>query len=305
MTCALFTPEELPIAEYHRHDSASKTTLDYVAQAPALLQWSREAPVDDGAERAVDFGDAFHALVLQPERFEDEFSIEFEPPPDAIITVDDMRAAIERQDEKPRGTAKAALQAQLLDLWPDAPVLDRLRKEWADALGLRGVVTRAEYQKAILMRDSIMAHPVARQLILRDGMVEHSAIWTDMTSGAACRCRWDKAMPESGYAWDLKTVGQIERFAASAQEYRYHVQDAHYSDGYEQAFGTKPRAFLFLAVSTTRNAGRYPVRVFSLHDDWKQDGRAERDRNLSVYAQCKNSGIWPGIETVSRPTWAK
>lgn len=305
MTCAIFTPEQLPIREYHQHDSASKSTLDLVDKAPALIQWSKEAPVDEDATKAVDFGDAFHALVLQPERFEDDFCVEFEPPENAIVTVDDIRAAIERYDEKPKGTAKTALTGQLLDIWPEAPLLDRLRKEWADALGVRGVITRAEYRKALIMRDSIMAHPVARQLILRDGMIEHSAIWTDQATGSQCRCRWDKAMPESGYAWDLKTVAQIERFAASVIDYRYDVQDAHYSDGYEQAFGSAPRAFLFLAVSTTRNAGRYPVHVFSLPTDWKLEGREKRDRNLATYAQCKQSGTWPGIETIERPFRAK
>lgn len=305
MTCTLYTPDELPIRAYHQHDSASKSTLDLIDKAPALLQWSREAPVDEDASKAVDFGNAFHALVLQPERFEDDFCVEFEPPADAIITVDDIRAAIEKFDEKPKGSAKGLLAAQLLDIWPEAPLLDRLRQEWADALGVRGVITRAEFRKALIMRDSIMAHPVARQLILRDGLIEHSAIWTDGATGAQCRCRWDKAMPSSGYAWDLKTVAQIERFAASVAEYRYHVQDAHYSDGYEQAFGEQPKAFLFLAVSTTRNAGRYPVHVFSLPADWKQDGRETRDRNLATYAQCKQSGTWPGIETIERPSWAK
>lgn len=251
---------------YHAGPGYSKTTLDLVHKSPALVQWNRTAPRDDDVA-AVDIGDAFHAYLLQPERFAAEY-----------IT---------------------------------APNVDRRTKvgkeEYSDFLNRAGgktVLSDDDSRKLALMRESALAHPTARKLVEAAGDVEASIYWIDPDTGLLCRCRPDKLVDAHRIILDVKTCADIDRFGTSVNDYRYHVQDPFYSEGYERHFGEAPSAFLFLAVSTTRDAGRYPVRLFALPPSEREAGRVEYRRDLATIAECERTGIWPGIETVSRSAWA-
>ncbi|MBG2895148.1 PD-(D/E)XK nuclease-like domain-containing protein, partial [Proteus mirabilis] len=90
----------------------------------------------------------------------------------------------------------------------------------------------------------------------------------------------------------------------SMYEYRYHVQDSFYSDGYKSLTGESP-VFVFLVVSTTIDCGRYPVRVFNLDQQAKDIGRTTYKQNLRTYAECLKTDEWAGIRTLSLPYWAK
>lgn len=297
---------DVPNETYHAGPGVSKSQLDLVNRAPALLEWSRKAPRDEEARAAIDIGDAFHAVLLEPQRFDAEYTVAFEAPPGAIVSTDDLKSALDE-----RGIAymskdtKPALTRKLLDMDPDAPVAEKLREEWLAGVNGRTVLTAEEYRKLRLMRESALAHPYVRMLVEADGDVEPSIYWTDPETGLLCRCRPDKNIVSRRILLDVKTVGDMDRFAASIEDYRYHVQDAFYSEGHTRHYGEPPAAFLFLAVSTSRDAGRYPVRLFSLAPADREIGRAEFRKNLDTVAECERTKIWPGIETIQRPHWAR
>jgi exodeoxyribonuclease VIII len=96
----------------------------------------------------------------------------------------------------------------------------------------------------------------------------------------------------------------MEKFERDFYKYRYHVQDAFYSDGYKDLTGEMP-TFAFLVVSTSVNCGRYPVRIFIIDEQTKAAGRATYQRNLATYAECLSKNEWPGIRTLSLPYYAK
>ena len=98
--------------------------------------------------------------------------------------------------------------------------------------------------------------------------------------------------------------GGQSRFKTSYYDYRYHVQDAFYSDGYEAQFGVQP-TFVFLVASTTVECGRYPVEIFMMGEEAKLAGQQEYHRNLRTLADCLNTDEWPAIKTLSLPRWAK
>lgn len=258
----------IPNEDYHAGAGVSKSQLDLIRRSPALLQWSRSAPEDGEKKAALNIGDAAHAAILEPHRFHAEYAI-----------------------------------------GPDAPKNTKEGKaKWADfeeTLGEKTVLTHAEGRKVALIRESVLAHPHARWLVEADGDVEASIYWNDSITGHLCRCRPDKALPKMGWLVDVKTTADMARFAKSIYEYRYHVQDPFYSDGYAAHFGEPVRGFLFLAVSTSIECGRYPVRIFTLDQDAKDRGRFAYQRDMQVYAECMSSGEWPGIETISLPSWAE
>lgn len=253
---------------YHAGPGVSKSQLDLLHQCPALLQWSRKAPEDEEKKKALDIGDACHAMILEPHRFDQEYAVG----PDA-----------------PRNT-KAGKEAWVA---------------FEERAGGRVVLTHAEGRKVRLIRESVMAHPFARQLIEAEGDVEASIYWDERSTGHLARCRPDKTLSKYGWLVDLKTTADLQKFERSVYDYRYHVQDAFYSDGYAAHFGEQPAGFLFIAVSTSISCARYPVRIFCLDEEAKRRGRNDYLSDMVTYARCMDTGEWPGIETLSLPWWAK
>ncbi len=254
---------------YHRGPGVSKSQLDLIHKSPALYQWSKAAPEDEEKKSALNIGDAVHAILLEPHRFAEQYAI---GPADA-----------------PRNT-KAG------------------KEKWEEfEAGLNGqtVLTADEGRKVMLIRESVMAHPHARWLIEAEGDAEASIYWKEQTTGLLARCRPDKTITSLGWIADVKTTGDMEKFARSVYEYRYHVQDPFYCDGYAAHFGEQPAAFVFLVVSTSIECGKYPVRLFTLDHEAKSIGRDTYIEDMATYADCIRTGEWSGVETISLPYWAK
>lgn len=254
---------------YHSGEGVSKSQLDLIAKAPALFQWSKAAPEDAEKKKALDLGDAVHALLLEPDRYAAEYAV---GPADS-----------------PRNT-KAGKEK-----W----------EEFESTLTGQTILSAEDGRKIGLIRESVMAHPHARFLLETQGDAEASIYWNDDREGVLCRCRPDKTIERLGWILDLKTTADMSKFARSFYDYRYHVQDSYYSDGYAAHFGEAPAAFVFLVVSTSIECGKYPVRLFTMDFEAKAAGRTEYHRNIEVYADCLRHNEWPAIETLTLPYWAK
>ena len=295
----------LPMAEYRAGPGVSKSDLDWVAKCPALLEWSRNAPVDEEARAAVDLGTAFHTLLLEPDRFALEYVHDYAPPVGAITTAAGLQEALRaRGIPFKAAAAKPELTRLLLDSDPSAPVSDAMEAEWAKGVNGRLVLSAAEWRKLELMRGSVMAHPTARKLIELPGQVEHCHYWRDKETGALCRSRPDKTVPSLAIVADVKTAADVSEhgFSRSIHDYRYHVQGAYYTDGCTATMW-KPQKFLFLLVGTTRDRARYPVHVREIPPEQVQFGRDAYRMNLHTYTHAQKTGVWEGIETASLPEW--
>jgi hypothetical protein len=254
---------------YHKGAGISKSQLDLIHKSPALFQWAKTAPEDEEKKTALNVGDAVHAILLEPDRFTSEYAI---GPADA-----------------PRNTKAGK------DKW----------SEFEDSLSGQAVLTAEEGRKVNLIRESVLAHPHARWLVESEGDAEASIYWNEVTTGELSRCRPDKTISSLGWIADVKTTADMGKFARSVYDYRYHVQDAFYSDGYAAHFGEQPAGFVFLVVSTSIECGKYPVRIFTLDVEAKDIGRRDYLQDMAVYAECVRSGEWSGLETLSLPPWAR
>lgn len=264
MNDSAFYKDGLPNAAYHAHEAISKSQLDYISRAPALLEWSKKAPRDEDAVKAFDFGTALHALILEPEDF-------------AATYVEEP----EFNRRTNAGKAEAAAFAE----------------EHAD----KKILSAADYSALMLTRESALAHPTIRQIIEAEGVAERSYFWTDPETGVKCRCRPDRELTKMRWFADLKSTDKLSHFHYSAVDFRYYVQDAYYSQGYEAVNGHPLDAFLFLAVGKTRSAGRYPVEVYTLPTEVKEEGAREVRRCLRLYADCLDKGNFPGVQTLEMP----
>ncbi|EAP1707473.1 exodeoxyribonuclease VIII [Salmonella enterica] len=260
---------DIPNEAYHAGPGVSKSQLDDIADTPAIYLWRKNAPVDTEKTKSLDTGTAFHCRVLEPEEFSKRFIIapEF-----------NRRTSAGKEEEK--------------------TFLEECARTG------RTVLTAEEGRKIELMYQSVMALPLGQWLVESAGYAESSVYWEDPETGILCRCRPDKIIPEFHWIMDVKTTADIQRFRTAYYDYRYHVQDAFYSDGYRAQFGEIP-TFVFLVASTTAECGSYPVEIFMMGEDAKLAGQREYRRNLQTLAECLNNDEWPAIKTLSLPRWAK
>lgn len=255
--------------EYQSGPGVSKSQLDDIAESPATYIWRKYAPVDEEKLKALDMGTALHCLLLEPDKFKERF----------IIAPEFNRRTNAGKEEE-----KAFLAS-------------------CSELG-KTIMSAEEGRKLQLMRESVFAHPDARWLLEQDGICEGSIYWTDRETDELCRIRPDKKLSHHPILVDVKKVEDMARFERHIEEFRYHVQDAMYSDGFRQIYGDDPD-FIFLAVSSSIECGRYPVRVRPLELEWKESGKDLYRRDLHRYHECRVSNEWHDLIPLTRPTWAR
>jgi exodeoxyribonuclease VIII len=253
--------EDMPNSEYHGGKAVSKSTLDLASKDLFRPNWARNCPQDQDKIKTFDFGDAMHAICLEPERLKSEFVV---MPPFNLRTNEGKKEKtlfmFDNHDKK--------------------------------------ILTSDEHKKLTLMFESVMAHIPARALIEARGEAEGSYFWTDETTGLECKCRPDKHIVRQNLLVDVKTAPELAKFHFSVDDYRYHVQNAWYCDGVSR-FVNEPVRMEFLVIQKTIEIGRYPVMVCKLPDDAVEYGRALYREDLNRYADFLNAG--EPIETQELP----
>lgn len=250
--------------EYRQQRGISKSDLDMIHQSPALLEWARNAPSVGSDE--VELGTHVHCAVLEP----DVFAGTYRKAPAGGRTAAE-KARVEAFAEHCKASGKICLDADTYDM-------------------------------VIAMRDSVLAHPTARDLLTSPGVSE-SSIFGEL-EGVRVKCRPDRIVEGRHILLDVKKVDDIRNLARSIQEFRYYVQAAFYSDIYEQWTGHKPR-FIFVAVGQRRSIGRHPVRVFELEQAWVDAGRAEYLDDLERVREMEEFGVGMHVEVLELPRWAR
>jgi len=254
---------------YHSGPGVSKSQLDDIAIDPSFFLWRANAPVDEEKKSAINMGSALHCLLLEPEEFDKRF----------ITAPEFNRRTLQgKEDEK----------AFLLS---------------ASQMGIT-VLDAEQIRKLSLMQKSVLAHHGARFLLEAEGYCESSLYWSDEETSELCRIRPDKFLTNRPTIVDIKKICDMSRFSRHIEEFRYHVQDAFYREGYLKHFGEYPE-FVFIAVSESVDCGRYPVHTYRLTEHDIAVGQALFRQNLNTYHQCRTSNNWGGIEEISRPEWAR
>lgn len=270
--------KDVPEAIYHGRilGIASKSVLDKVHRSPAHYRaWVDGAPEEESA--ALSFGKALHCRILEPERFAKVYVVQ---PDFGNCTFKENKA---RRD---------AWRAEIG--WDKDPRVSRVETVDAETMTALDGIAR-----------SIQAHPVAAELLC-GGAAEVTAKWTDPATGIVCKGRADFWIESIGTLVDLKTTedARPEAFARSVAQYRYHLQEAFYRDGFAQA-GKPVEDFVFVAVE---KRPPYAVAVYTLDRDALLRGTVEVEQDLRRMAEAIERDEWPaygqGIQELSLPRWA-
>jgi hypothetical protein len=271
-------------ATYHsdRDGILSASAIKQLLRTPAHYRAWSTAPLDLTETPAQAFGKAFHCALLEPERFERIYAtLPADAPRDlrylreAKKISDDTRAAIDFWDAW-HGAGKRSLSAD-------------------DAVRIAAMV------------QGVHTHPWAGKLIA-GGRAEVSLRWLDEATGLPCKARADYFVDRPGlrYVLDVKTCEDAspEGFARACARYLYHLQHAHYVDGF-RSLGLPLQGYYLLAVEKD---APHVCQPYALDAAAEARGFELRAGGAELLARCLAEESWPAysndIPTLALPNWA-
>ncbi len=262
------------MAEYHSWDLVSSTRLKPMIVSPLLCKQRMDRP--PRTTQAMVQGQALHAMLLEPDTWREQFAI---------------GGPINEKTKKPYGRET--------NKWA----------EWEAEQGGKPVLTTADIDDVIRWADAICKHEFASQLLAGKGRNEMSLVWDDQITGLRCKARVDRLTRDPG-GWpshiDIKTTKDEptdRNLARLMWDWGYDLQMAHYKAG---AAVLKPgeRKFWFVFICK----GSLDVGVVEMGPTWEAVGAKRWRMALDRYAECLESGKWPGcIPTymvLEAPVWA-
>lgn len=277
---------DVPHATYLAWDAVSNSRLQTFARSPAHLQASLKAERKESDSFAI--GRALHAAVLEPDRFEKDYTV-----PERCCAKTKQGKRCSRRGACLLTSGEGWVCEQHLS--PDAEI-DR-KKEVLDA---------EEFRQVLRMRDAVLRHTVAGVLLRGDGHNELSATWRE--GELLCKLRADRisTLLAGGTVVDLKTTADasVEAFEKSAWKWGYFRQGAFYLRGLAK-LEYEARHFAVVAVEKEPPFG---VNVFRLTEGALAAGEEQVERLLAQYGRCVKNNMWPGypevIHELSLPVWA-
>lgn len=261
-----------PAAEYHSWPYLSNSMMTILHNSsPAHLQYrlaNPEPPTD-----AMLLGSALHTAILEPMKFPFEY----------------YRA--EKTDK--RTTAGK----------------ERFAEQQAESAG-RTILDADKYDEVLAIRDAVLSNrKIAKILSYIDPQFrEVSLVWDDEITGVRCKARLDGTCmhPGLGMVIDPKSTVNASRaaFSKAIYEYGYGRQGVHYLEGLK-AHDTFLDHFVLMPFEKTPP---YASALYRLDDECMNASTKQRRRLINLYAECLDSGIWPGygefLQDISLPRWA-
>ena len=268
----IYLNSELSADDYHSDKSIlSRSALMDFKKSPRTY-WANHLNPNRPIKNitpAMHFGSAFHTLILEPHLFEEQYFVL----PEKVLLK-------EVGKEKYHAFKKIEKEASQTE---------------------KHVLSQADYQKLLSMRESLLAHSRAIGL-LEGGVCESSYVWQDEHTGLMLKSRPDILHPNI-YV-DLKTIDDASphSFQNSMVKRGYHIQAAMVDDGVYTLSGNKLAAFINICVEKTYP---HPVAIYIIDEAAIDYGRCEYKQILLDLkaAMCENVYNDYAVETIGLPTW--
>lgn len=248
--------------EYEKLPGIRVHELMDVLKSPARYLYNKQNP--SPTTPAMRLGTLVHRAVLEPAVF--------------VNTVRQMPEGLDRRTKE----GKAVHESLLSEMDPGGEI-----------------VSADDFAKITGMRNEIMQHPAAGELI-RSSATEMSHQW-NLAGGRMAKGRADAVHSFASILAEIKTtrLATPDAFIRSVLAMDYDMQAAWYSDGWQR------ERFVFIAVEST---APYLVACYELDEVAMARGRQRYHEALAILDACEQSGNWPGysgdIETLSLPAWA-
>lgn len=188
-----------------------------------------------------------------------------------------------------------------------APDVNRRTKAGRDELAAfeaensgKLILSPADFEKVVAVRDAVMSVKLARQLIEREGTVEQPVFWHDAETFTHCKAKPDKHLPNDQVVVDLKTTTDASEwgFGGSVAKFNYGLQAAHY------LAGTEAERFVWVVVAIEPP---HEVALYELNAEGRGRAKMVHQRTLHELSEVMLSGEWnpqPTTTTeIELPKW--
>lgn len=166
-------------------------------------------------------------------------------------------------------------------------------KEWRERMESDGlvIIDRSQAELVAQIARNVSECSAARALLERATPAhecrELTYVWHDDVHDVPCKARADAVA--GSVIVDLKTCRSAhpDDFARDAGRYGYHLQAAHYVEGYRALEGHRPDYYVIIAVETEEP---YGCAVYDITDEWLWAGERARDEAMEVWADWHHAG---------------
>ena len=273
---------------YHgKTDYISASGLKKMKVSPAHFKYEKRVETD-----AMFFGSAYHAYILEPEKFEQEYFV-----------FDDREKINELLGEG----YKSPRSAKVFKEWKEKQLSKAQDKIILD-------LEMFEHIKA--MKGKLFSHYYCRSLF-KNGIAElshYAECRTFDNKPLRIKIRPDHLKPRKRLIVDLKTAKDASKdgFTRDAAKFDYHIQAALYSDIMEHWEGKQmPWTFLFVVQE---KSPPFAFNIFQASANFISQGRYEYENLAMLYQHCLETDKWQGyqvfcenkygINELDLPPWA-
>lgn len=313
---AYFEPgryEGLPNEVYHAANGISSTQ---VKDARVSLMYFNARHVERTIikERSpvLDMGNLVHALALQPEQLDEEFSVEPVIPEGAFTTTATSRDAlleqlaiinpdlVAQEAQKPAPLKVSGTKADLIQavksVNPEAVFADDLLDTWRENPHGKVLVTRQQLSTALSIQKALLQHPTAGKLLTHPSRaVEVSYFGFDDETGLEVRVRPDLEIDLDGVriGSDLKTISMwnIKQEGLRAKLHReiidrdYHLSAAMYCE--------TAALDQFFWIFVNKDENYHWIAIIEASAELLELGMLEYRKAMRAIATGFDTGEWP------------
>jgi len=252
---------DMPDEEYFSIEAASKSALKDFEQSPMHYRWNRD---HQGANTAaMQFGTAFHTMVLEPHLFSSTVAI---------------------VESVPRKNSKA-------------------RAEFDEEHGDKIILNEKDGERLSAMHANLMSTKTGVELFDGDGMNEVAILFCDPYTGLRCKAKLDRITWYKGQPViiDLKSAraAGVADFQRADSNLFYHAQAAFYQHALQCASPIdEVRHFIFAAVESEAPHGVafYQPDIVAI-----DEGRCLYEKWLALFEYHKRLDLWPGYPDEIQP----
>lgn len=256
--------DDVPDDHYQkaRRDYLTSTELKTFLRCPAMVYDERMGIHARSPSRSMDLGTLVHAMVLEPQTFEEKYHVAAGP----------MNA----KTGKPYGRDSDAYRT------------------WANGL-TKTIIRPEDYALAKQMEHGVLFNDVAAEIFeLSEGFPE--SVLRAEYGGLACQIKmdWECEMNRTTIV-DLKTCSDLDAFVKwDWKKFLYANQLAFYRSIYHEVYG-KSQMFAGVDVLLVAVESQYPFRcgVFEIGDLELDDAEEENRKAIAELIQCIETNTWP------------
>lgn len=291
MPAQVFTPEQLSNEAYQALLQRSGSFLHrLLTHSPAKARFGEQP-----RGKPLDFGIWSHAMMLEPARFAEAYSRDFDPSTYESIMMkgQDYKDWLKERGMKVSGT-NAELIERILEVGEAVHIEDVERETFRMALPGREFIPIADFDKIEAMRYSLMLDE-DRRIMFEGGYPELSIVTDEFKS------RPD-LMTKGGWLVNYKTTldAEPEKFGRKATDMGYPMRAVMECELFKQAYGEYPAGYMILAQEKDTPYLCKPFKIYEASRGDEQPhawmlGRKQLADAVRIYRKCRDSDTWPGL----------